>query len=32
MSFRKIQTTKMFEGYNGTEWLRLVPSTYEETP
>ena len=24
--------TKMFEGYNGTEWLQLVPSTYEETP
>lgn len=25
-------TTKMFEGYNGTEWLQLVPSRYEETP
>lgn len=25
-------TTKMFEGYNGTEWVQFVPSDYEETP
>ena len=24
-------TTKMFEGYNGTDWVQLVPSTYNET-
>ena len=23
--------TKMFEGYNGTEWKQLIPSTYNET-
>ena len=25
-------TTKMFEGYNGTAWVQLIPSTYVETP
>ena len=25
-------TTKMFEGYNGTDWVQLVPSTFVETP
>jgi len=24
--------TKMFSGYNGTDWVQLVPSTYVETP
>ena len=25
-------TTKMFEGYNGTAWVQLVPSEFEFTP
>lgn len=25
-------TTKMFEGYDGTSWVQLVPSTFTETP
>ena len=25
-------TTKMFEGYNGTAWVQLVPSTFTSTP
>tara|TARA_B110000858_G_scaffold193398_1_gene245827 strand:+ start:55 stop:924 length:870 start_codon:yes stop_codon:yes gene_type:complete len=25
-------TTKMFEGYNGTAWVQLVPSEFEYTP
>ena len=25
-------TTKMFEGYNGTAWVQLVPSEFESTP
>ena len=25
-------TTKMFEGYNGTVWVQLVPSEFEFTP
>ena len=25
-------TTKMFEGYDGTDWVQLVPSTFVETP
>lgn len=25
-------TTKMFEGYDGTNWVQLIPSTYVETP
>ena len=25
-------TTKMFEGYNGTIWVQLVPSEFEYTP
>ena len=25
-------STKMFEGFNGTAWVQLVPSTYTETP
>lgn len=24
--------TKMFEGWNGTAWVQLIPSTYVETP
>ena len=24
--------TKMFEGYDGTNWIQLIPSTYVETP
>jgi len=24
--------TKMFEGYNGTAWIQLLPSIYEVTP
>lgn len=25
-------TTKMFEGYDGTAWVQLVPSTFQSTP
>jgi len=25
-------TTKMFEGYDGTNWVQLIPSTFVETP
>lgn len=25
-------STNMFEGFNGTAWVQLVPSTYTETP
>ncbi len=25
-------TTKMFEGYNGTNWVQLIPSTYQLIP
>ena len=25
-------TTKMFEGYNGTDWITLIPSTLVQTP
>ena len=24
-------TTKMFEGYDGTKWVQLIPSEYQET-
>ena len=24
--------TSMFEGYDGTSWVQLVPSTFQETP